>query len=259
MAKIPVPSRFLTGKPDCAAQRLFTGCEIGSRTRQPARDGPERPLPYPGDLVIATKVGVVRDEWQSWNAAGEPAQLREQVEENLVRLGKDRLDLVYLRAGGDGLMFPGDTPFAESFGTLAELRRRGLIHHLGLSGVTTGRLAEALEIAPVVAVQNRFHIFDRSSADVLSVCEDAGIAFVPISPSPPGCYAPPWTSRRPRPGWPRPSNSSQRSMRSPTGTAPPEHKWHSPGSSAAHRSPSPSLALPPSPTWRRTWLLPTCT
>jgi pyridoxine 4-dehydrogenase len=146
--------------------------------------------PYPGDLVIATKVGVVRDEWRGWNAAAEPESLREQVEENLVRLGRDRLDLVYLRVGGDGLMFPGDTPFAESFGALADLRRRGLIRHLGLSGVTTGQLAEAREIAPVVAVQNRFHIFDRSSADVLSVCEADGIAFVSYFPLAAGMLRP---------------------------------------------------------------------
>jgi pyridoxine 4-dehydrogenase len=138
--------------------------------------------PYPGDLVIATKVGVVRDEWHGFDAAAEPERLREQVQENLVRLGRDRLDLVYLRVGGDGLLFPGDTPFAESFGALADLRRRGLIRHLGLSGVTTSQLAQAREIAPVVAVQNRFHIFDRSSADVLSACEAAGIAFVPYFP-----------------------------------------------------------------------------
>jgi pyridoxine 4-dehydrogenase len=146
--------------------------------------------PYPGDLVVATKVGVVRDERRGWNAATEPFQLREQIEENLDRLGSDRLDLVYLRVGGDGLMLPGDTPFAESFGALSDLRRRGLIRHLGLSGVTTSQLAEAYEIAPVVAVQNRFHIFDRSSADVLSACEAAGIAFVPYFPLAAGMLRP---------------------------------------------------------------------
>jgi len=138
--------------------------------------------PYPGDLVIATKVGVVRDEWHGFEAAAEPERLREQVEENLVRLRRDRLDLVYLRVGGDGLLLPSEVPFAESFGALADLRERGLIRALGLSGVTTGQLTEARAIAPVVAVQNRFHLFDRSSADVLSACEAAGIAFVAYFP-----------------------------------------------------------------------------
>ncbi|GAA3446799.1 oxidoreductase [Planomonospora venezuelensis] len=146
--------------------------------------------PYPDDLVIATKVGVVRDGWKGFDAAAEPAQLREQVEENLHRLGRDRLDLVYLRVGGDGLLSPGDTPFAESFGALADLRRRGLIRHLGLSGVTADRLAEARRIAPVAAVQNRFHLFDRSSAGVLSACEDAGIAFTAYFPLAAGMLRP---------------------------------------------------------------------
>nr|WTB30676.1 oxidoreductase [Streptomyces sp. NBC_00830] len=139
-------------------------------------------FPYFPELVIATKVGVVRDEWRAWNAAAQPSKLREQVEENLSRLGKDRLDLVYLRVGGDGLLFPDRTPFAESFGALADLQRRGLIHHLGLSGATAAQLTEARQLAPVAAVQNRFHLFDRSSNDVLAACEEQGTAFVPYFP-----------------------------------------------------------------------------
>jgi pyridoxine 4-dehydrogenase len=146
--------------------------------------------PYPHDLVIATKVGVVRDEWHGFAAAAEPERLREQVEQNLVRLGRDRLDLVYLRVGGDGLLFPSEVPFAESFGALADLYRQGLIRNLGLSGVTTSQLAQARAIAPVVAVQNRFHLFDRSSADVLSACEAASIAFVAYFPLAAGMLRP---------------------------------------------------------------------
>jgi pyridoxine 4-dehydrogenase len=146
--------------------------------------------PYPDDLLIATKVGVVRDEWHGFEAAAEPERLRDQVEENLVRLSRDRLDLVYLRVGGDGLLFPSEVPFAESFGALADLYQRGLIRNLGLSGVTTGQLAEARAIAPVVAVQNRFHLFDRSSADVLSACEAADIAFVAYFPLAAGMLRP---------------------------------------------------------------------
>ncbi|MBP2706355.1 oxidoreductase [Microbispora sp. RL4-1S] len=146
--------------------------------------------PYPDHLVIATKVGVVRDEWHGFEAAAEPQRLREQVDENLLRLGRDRLDLVYLRVGGDGLLFPSEAPFAESFEALAELRQRGLIRHLGLSGVTVAQLAEARAIAPVAAVQNRLHLFDRSGADVLSACEDAGIAFTAYFPLAAGMLRP---------------------------------------------------------------------
>ncbi|MFG1624735.1 aldo/keto reductase [Kribbella sp. NPDC049227] len=138
--------------------------------------------PYPDGLVIATKVGVARDEYKSFNAEAGPEQLRDQVERNLVTLGRPWLDLVYLRVGGDGMLFPDETPFEESFGALAQLRERGLIRNLGLSGVTVEQLEAARAIAPVAAVQNRFHLLDRSALDVLRHCENEGIAFVPYFP-----------------------------------------------------------------------------
>jgi pyridoxine 4-dehydrogenase len=138
--------------------------------------------PYPPDLVVATKVGAVRDHQRAFTAAAGPAELRDQVERNLRGLGVDQLDLVYLRAGGDGLLAPGDVPLAASFAALAELRDQGLVRHLGLSGVTRTQLAEARELAPVVAVQNRYHLLDRASGDVLASCERLGIAFVAYFP-----------------------------------------------------------------------------
>ncbi|MFI6921250.1 oxidoreductase [Nonomuraea spiralis] len=138
--------------------------------------------PYPGHLVIATKVGVVRDEFKTFNAEATPEGLRDQVEENLSTLGAARLDLVYLRVGGDGMMFPAETPFEESFGALVRLRERGLIRDLGLSGVTVAQLEKAREMAPVTSVQNRFHLLDRAAHDVLRYCERNGIAFVPYFP-----------------------------------------------------------------------------
>jgi aryl-alcohol dehydrogenase-like predicted oxidoreductase len=138
--------------------------------------------PYPADLVVATKVGVVRDQWRAFTAATKPADLRDQVEQNLRGLGVDRLDLVYLRVGGDGLLVPDDVPLVESLGALAELQGQGLIRHLGLSGVTGGQLADAGQIAPVVAVQNRYHLLDRGSSDVLATCEQHSIAFVAYFP-----------------------------------------------------------------------------
>jgi pyridoxine 4-dehydrogenase len=139
-------------------------------------------FPYPDELVIATKVGVVRGELGSWDAAAGPAELRAQVEGNLRRLRRDHLDLVYLRVGGDGLFPPDATPFAASCQALLDLRAEGLIRHLGLSGVTLGQLAEARRAAPVVAVQNRFNLFDQGAAAVLAECERSGIAFVPYFP-----------------------------------------------------------------------------
>ena len=108
--------------------------------------------PYPDDLVIVTKVGPGRDPSGEWLPAARPDQLRGQVEENLRQLGRDHLDVVNWRNQ------QGTASLAEHFGALAGLRDAGLVRHLGVSGVTPGQLAEALAIAPVVCVQNRYGI-----------------------------------------------------------------------------------------------------
>jgi pyridoxine 4-dehydrogenase len=156
--------------------------------------------PYPAELLVATKVGVVRDQQRAFTAAGTPEELGDQVEANLRTLGLDRLDLVYLRVGGDGLLAPGEVPLVESLGALADLRARGLIGHLGLSGVTGAQLAEARRVAPIVAVQNRYHLLDRGSDDVLAACERQGIAFVAYFPLGAGLLDPDLDTSRFPPG-----------------------------------------------------------
>jgi pyridoxine 4-dehydrogenase len=130
--------------------------------------------PYPDDLVIVTKVGPGRDPSGEWVAAARPDQLRGQVEENLRQLGRDHLDVVNLR------VMPSMTSIAEHVGALAELRQAGLIRHLGVSGVTPERLAEAQAVAPVVCVQNRYGIGANAEEHAfLDACGEQGIAFVP--------------------------------------------------------------------------------
>ncbi|EST19961.1 aldo/keto reductase [Streptomyces roseochromogenus] len=131
--------------------------------------------PYPDDLVIAAKVGPFRDYHGEWGTAARPDQLRGHVEENLRQLGRDHLDVVYLRRMGQDSV-------AEHFGALAELREAGLIRHLGISDVAPHHLAEALEIAPVVSVQNRYALDrpDPVADEVLRLCGGHGIAFVPF-------------------------------------------------------------------------------
>ena len=129
--------------------------------------------PYPGDLVITTKVGPGRDSWGEWHSA-RPDQLRGQVEENLRQLGRDHLDVVNLRRRAD------QESIAEHFGALAELRDAGLIRHLGVSDVTVDQLTEALLIAPVVCVQNRYGFELREHDPVLRACAERGLAFVPF-------------------------------------------------------------------------------
>jgi aryl-alcohol dehydrogenase-like predicted oxidoreductase len=129
--------------------------------------------PYPDGLVIVTKVGPGRDTWGEWQGATTPGQLRGQVEENLRQLGRDHLDVVNLRR-------MRQDSIAGHFGALADLRDAGLIRHLGISDVEVRHLDEAQAIAPVVCVQNRFSLDDRSHLDVLRACRERDIAFVPF-------------------------------------------------------------------------------
>jgi aryl-alcohol dehydrogenase-like predicted oxidoreductase len=131
--------------------------------------------PYADDLVIASKVGPFRDYEGEWGSPARPDQLRAHVEENLRQLGRDHLDLVYLRR-------TGQDSIAEHFGALAELREAGLVRHLGVSSVTSRHLAEAQAIAPVVSVQNQYGLdFPSAETDeLLRRCGETGVAFVPF-------------------------------------------------------------------------------
>jgi pyridoxine 4-dehydrogenase len=136
--------------------------------------------PYPEDLHIVTKVGARRDEEGGWPPARTPAELREQVHDNLRRLGLDVLDVVNLRMGGVDAPEPGS--IAEQFTALAELQQQGLIRHLGLSTVNAEQLAEAQAIAPVVCVQNRATSARRTDDALVDATAEQGIAFVPYFP-----------------------------------------------------------------------------
>lgn len=104
-----------------------------------------------------------------------PDELRGQVEENLRQLGRDHLDVVNLRVSQT-------ESIAEHFGVLAELRKKGLIRHLGVSNIGPRHLVQAEEVAPVVCVQNPYGLGHRpaESEDLLRICVERGIAFVPF-------------------------------------------------------------------------------
>lgn len=136
--------------------------------------------PYPDGLHIVTKVGARRDETGGWPHARTPAELREQVHDNLRRLGLDALDVVNLRVGGLEAPEPGS--IADGFGALAELREQGLIRHLGVSTVTAEQVAEARSIAPVVCVQNLYNIARREDDALVELTARQGIAYVPYFP-----------------------------------------------------------------------------
>jgi pyridoxine 4-dehydrogenase len=124
------------------------------------------------DIVIATKVGPARNASGEWVDPATPNELRGQVEENLRQLGRDRLEIVYLRVFGSGSI-------SEHLGALIDLQAEGLIGSLGVSNVSVEQLREANAIAPIVSVQNRFGLDDNSSAAILSETTQLGIAFVP--------------------------------------------------------------------------------
>ena len=128
--------------------------------------------PYPADLHIVTKVGARRDERGGWPHARTPAELRSAVHDNLRNLGLEVLDVVNLRVGG--LDRPESGSHRRSFGALAEMRREGLIRHLGVSTVTADQVAEAQMIAPVVCVQNFYNVANREDDALIDRARCAG-------------------------------------------------------------------------------------
>ncbi len=139
--------------------------------------------PYPADLHIVTKVGARRGADGSWSPALSPDDLTRAVHENLAHLGLDVLDVVNLRVGRVGM---GDTitdaSLAAPFTALADLRRQGLIRHLGVSNVSAAQLTEARSIAPVVTVQNLYNLAHRQDDGLVERCARDGIAFAPFFP-----------------------------------------------------------------------------
>ncbi len=132
--------------------------------------------PYPAGLIIATKGGLVRPGPSEWAPDGRPAHLREACEASLKRLKLARIDLYQFHR------IDPKVPLEDSVGELARLQKEGKIRHVGVSNFGVEDLARARRVMPVVSVQNRYNIADRSSADVLAVCEREGVAFIPWAP-----------------------------------------------------------------------------
>jgi aryl-alcohol dehydrogenase-like predicted oxidoreductase len=136
--------------------------------------------PYPDGLVIVTKVGARRGEDKSWIHALSRQELVDGVHDNLRNLGLDRLDVVNLRVGG--VMGPSEGSIEEPLTALAELKRQGLIRHLGLSNVSSEQLAEAQTITEIVCVQNLYNVAQRNDDGFINDLAGQGIAYVPFFP-----------------------------------------------------------------------------
>jgi aryl-alcohol dehydrogenase-like predicted oxidoreductase len=132
--------------------------------------------PYPDDLVIATKGGLTRSGPNQWHPDGRPEHLREACDGSLRRLRLKRIELYQLHR------VDPEVPLEESLGALIELRDEGKIARIGLSNVSTDQLRRARELTPIVSVQNRYNLTDRTDEDVLEECEREGIAFIPWFP-----------------------------------------------------------------------------
>ncbi len=136
--------------------------------------------PYPDGLVIVTKVGARRPEDKSWVHALSRPELIDAIHDNLRNLGLDALDVVNLRVGG--VMGPSEGSIEAPLTVLAELKRQGLIRHLGISNVSPAQLAEAQAITEIVCVQNFYNVAHRDDDAFIADLARRGIAYVPFFP-----------------------------------------------------------------------------
>jgi len=133
--------------------------------------------PYPDDLVIASKGGLIRPAPGRWEANGHPKHLREACEGSLRRLKLEQIPLYQFHRPDPRV------PIPDSIGALVELRNEGKIRHIGVSNVSEAQLREMQAIAPVVSVQNRYNLGDRSSESMVDLCDQESIVFLPWAPS----------------------------------------------------------------------------
>jgi pyridoxine 4-dehydrogenase len=139
--------------------------------------------PYPTDLVIATKGGLLRDGPGQWRPDGRPQHLRAACEESLQRLKLEQIPLYQLHRVDPAV------PLEDSIGMLVRLKDEGKIRHIGLSNVNESQLDQALAITPVVSVQNRYGPGTRSSEALVDRCEEESLAFLPWAPMDQGSVA----------------------------------------------------------------------
>ena len=138
--------------------------------------------PYPKDLIVATKGGY-GPRGHRWAPDGRPETIRRHCQRSLEVLRAERIDLLQLHTLDPAV------PIEESVGAMVELQGEGKVDMLGVSNVNLQELQRARAIGEIVSVQNRYHLADRASEDVLAACEGAGIAFLPWFPIGAGALA----------------------------------------------------------------------
>lgn len=133
-------------------------------------------FPYPKNLTIVTKIGAWRDDKGGWVLDLGSDFLRKSVEDNLERLGLDRMAIVNLRIGQP------DDDVAGPMQTMRRMQEEGLLEHIGISTVDVEQLRIARDIAPVVCVQNHYNLIHRDDDDMIDALAADGIAYVPYFP-----------------------------------------------------------------------------
>ena len=137
--------------------------------------------PYRDDLTIVTKVSAIRGKDGSWIPALSRGELIQAVHDNLRNLGLDVLDVVNLRSMFD-IHHPAEGSIEAPLTVLADLQRKGLVRHIGLSNVTPTQIAEGRRICEIVCVQNYYNLAHRDDDMLIDDLVRQGIAYVPFFP-----------------------------------------------------------------------------
>lgn len=132
--------------------------------------------PYPPDLVIATKGGLVRGGPGVWERDGRPEHLTRAIENSLRRLQRDHIDLYQLHA------IDPEVPLEDSLGAIVRAKEQGKVRHVGVSNFDVAALDRAIAVTPVATVQNRYNLVDRTHEAVVDRCAELGIGFIPWFP-----------------------------------------------------------------------------
>ena len=132
--------------------------------------------PYPEDLIIATKGGLVRSGPGVWTPDGRPEHLIATCDQSLKRLRLDEIPLYQFHRPDPNV------PLEDSIGALVELKAAGKVRHIGLCNVTEPQLRRAQQLSAIVSIQNRYNVTDRSSESLVDLCEQEQLAFLPWAP-----------------------------------------------------------------------------
>lgn len=137
--------------------------------------------PYPGDLVIVSKLGARRTPDKAWLPALSPEELRSGLQDNLQRLGLEQVYCVNLRCMGDG-HGPKEGSMRPQLEAMAQLQQEGLVRHIGISNATRTQVEEAMSVVKIVGVQNMYNLVHREDDEMIDWLAGQGIAYVPFFP-----------------------------------------------------------------------------